>query len=464
MKFLFVICGSLMFFVSGARCATAANWPCWRGPDGSGLAPEQGLPEQWGTNRNIAWKVELPGAGWSQPVTWGGKIFLTTAVTDKQRKPRGGEFGMTGMVMPGTADGATSGAATAASGGLTGGPAPSKQYRWLVICLDAASGKVLWQRTAREGKPTIPSHVNNTYASETPVTDGERVIASFGMNGIYCYDLDGKPLWNKDLGAYPMWMGWGSASSPLLYGDRVFIQCDNEKESFLAALDKKTGQELWRVPREEKSNWSTPTIWKNKQRTELIAAGGKKTRAYRPETGELLWEIAGCGRTAITPVGDADLLYIDSYDRTAGRWGVLMAVRAGAAGDISLKYGQRSSAFVAWTAVLTTTRVASPLLYDGCLYQLDEQTGTIRCFDATTGAPNYAEKLPGARGFTASPWTSDGKIFCLDETGLTVVLKPGPKLEVLATSKLDETFWASMAVAGDKLLLRGVDHLYCIAK
>lgn len=445
----FVLTLAVLFIICSARVVIAEDWAQFRGPNANGVFATKGLPVEWGADKNIAWKVELPGAGWSQPVVWGGKIFVTTAETDNQKKPRGGEFD------PGFPFGGFS---------FSGGKVPDVIYRWKVLCLDGATGKVVWERTAREGKPNAPIHRNNTYASETPVTDGERVVAYFGMTGLYCYDMAGKLLWSKDPGSYPMQMGWGTGSSPVLYGDRIFIQCDNDKESFLVALNKKTGDELWRVARDEKSNWSTPYIWKNKQRTELVTAGGTKMRSYRPESGDLLWEMNSYGRTAITPVGDEEMLYVDSYDRMMGGRGSLVAIRAGASGDISLKAGETSNSFVAWSVSLNTYRVASPLLYAGCLYNLDQQSGTIRCYDAKTGALHYRERLPGARGFTSSPWAGDGKVFFLDETGLTVVLEAVPKLQVVATNKLDETFWSSAAVVGENLLLRGVDHLYCIGK
>jgi outer membrane protein assembly factor BamB len=490
---------AVLFITCSARLVIAENWPQFRGPNTNGVFTAKGLPVEWDLDKNIIWKVELPGAGWSQPIVWGDKIFVTAAVTDKQTKPKGGEFdpgfsiggfgglggnpfgqGGAGAKDPGPerdtrpqqqspqAGNAGSGPQGPPPGfggfSFSGGKAPDVIYRWKVLCLDGATGKVVWERTAREGKPNAPIHRNNTYASETPVTDGERVVAYFGMTGLYCYDMSGKLLWSKDLGSYPMQMGWGSGSSPVLYGDRIFIQCDNDKTSFLVALDKKTGDELWRIARDEKSNWSTPYIWKNKQRTELVTAGGTKMRSYRPENGELLWEMNGYGRTAITPVGDEEMIYVDSYDRMMGGRGSVVAVRDGAAGDVSLKAGETSNSFVAWSAPLNTYRVSSPLLYEGCLYNLDQQSGIIRCYDAKTGAMHYRERLPGARGFTSSPWAGDGKIFFLDETGLTVVLEAGTKLQVVVTNKLDETFWSSAAIMGESLLLRGVDHLYCIGK
>jgi len=443
----------------GASCAIAQNWPQWRGPEGNGLAPEKKLPAEWGPDKNIAWKVALPGSGWSQPIVWDNKIFVTAAVTENQTKPKAGDFNPMA-----TADGPASNGFGFFRGFGPPSPPPDKIYLWKVICLDSVTGNVLWERTAREGKPRTTVNRNNTYASETPVTDGECVIAYFGNTGLYSYDLSGKLLWSKDLGNYKMQLGWGTGSSPVLHGNRVFIQCDNDEKSFLVALDKKTGDPLWRLDRQEKSNWSTPYIWKNKQRTELITAGGTKLQSQNPETGELFWEMGAGGRNSLTPVGGQELLYADSVDRMMGGSGPIVAIRAGASGDISLKGGETSNAFVAWSIPLRTFRVASPLLYEGCLYMLDQQRGQVRCYNAKTGQENYTERLEGTKGFTSSPWASDGKVFCLDETGLTVVLKAGPELEVLTTNRLDETFWSSVAVAGENLLLRGVDHLYCIAK
>jgi outer membrane protein assembly factor BamB len=283
------------------------------------------------------------------------------------------------------------------------------------------------------------------------------------MTGVYCYDFAGKLLWSKDLGAFPTQFDWGPASSPVLSGEIVYIQCDNEKASFLVALDKRTGNELWRAERAERTNWSTPYIWNNKQRTELVAAGGTKMRSYDPVTGKLLWEMAASGRTATTPVGDDELLYLDSYDRLTGNRGVLAAIRAGASGDISLPGQETSSEFVAWSTNLTTTRVASPVIAGGCLYILQEMAGIVRCLDARSGKEHYRERLPGAAGFTASPWASGDKVFCLDQNGQTFVLAAGPEFKLLATNNLGpEMFWASPAISGEGLFLRGTENLYCL--
>ncbi|QDU27785.1 outer membrane biogenesis protein BamB [Anatilimnocola aggregata] len=501
--------------------AQAENWPQFRGPTGAGLVSEEKLTTEWGNEKNIAWKVEVPGAAWSQPVVWGDKIFVTTAVTENQTKPKsggggfggggfgGGFGGRPGSGRPGgsgsdagdTKKGETPKAGDGGSdnsrddeprqpprgsgfGGRPGSPGsgrpggfgggfggggfggrgsspPNAVYRWKVLCLDRATGKVLWENLAKEGKPTISIHSTNTYASETPVTDGERLYAYFGMTGLFCYDLDGKLLWKKDVDSYPMMNGWGAGSSPALDGNRLFIQCDNEEKSFLVAFDKKSGDELWRVSRNEKSNWSTPFVWKNKERTELVTGGGTKMRSYDPATGKLLWELGGSvSRCSATPVGDAELLYVGSGGGMGGN-GPLCAVKAGASGDVT-PGDDGTGPGVEWTVERAGPPMASPLLYRGNLYVLDQRGGVLSCFDAKTGKQHFKQRLPSAKGFTSSPWAGDGKVFCLDESGQTFVLEAGNELKVLATNKLDDMFWSSAAIAGDQLLLRGIDRLYCI--
>jgi outer membrane protein assembly factor BamB len=435
---------------SAVNQADAQNWPQFRGPAGDGLTTTN-HPQTWSAGEHLAWKTKIPGLGWSQPIVWGDKLFVTTAAAEGQQRPKAGDWS------PGDGIGGLS----AFFGSLR--KPPNVEYRWKVLCLNLADGKVIWERDARVGKPAIPIHARNSYATETPVTDGERVIASFGPAGVYCFDASGKLLWNKHLGTYPMQMDWGTGSSPVLHEELVFVQCDNDQQSFLVALDKRTGDEVWRAARDERSNWCTPYVWKNERRTELVTGGGGKMRAYEPATGKLLWEIAGSGRCAPSPVGDQKLLYVDSADRLTGQRGILAAIRPGAEGDISLDGDSASSEFVAWSVKLMGNRAASPLLIENCLYLLEQQSGIIRCLDAQTGKQHYRQRLPGAAGMTASPWASGGKIFCLDQTGQTFALAVGPELKVLAKNKLDdELFWSSPAIAGDALLLRGIDHLYCI--
>ena len=537
-------------FACSVAAIAADEWPQFRGPNGNAIANGEQLPLEWNAEKNIAWKVMLPGVGWSQPVVWGDKIFLTTATTENQQKPRaGGGFGGPGgrrggfgppnggprgggdndresnpavqlperaatdqksenetPRRPDGADGVQGDAGRGGGprrggfgpgrGGFGGGQAPDAVYQWKVLCLDANTGSVLWEKLAHEGKPRIGIQPSNTYATETPITDGERVYAYFGMTGLFCFSVEGDLLWKKDLGAYQIMFGPGS--SPAFDGERIFVQCDNDEKSFLVALDKKTGDEVWRVDRPERGTWSTPYIWKNKLRTELVTSGNV-VRSYDPATGQLLWEYGTLGgATKATPVGDDELLIVGNSGgmgggmRGPGGFGggpgrgpaaggppageapgggavgrrmtnsPLVAIKAGATGDISLTGTATSNSSVVWSVAPAGSEMASPLLYNGNVYVLQRGNGVIGCYDAKTGKEHYRKRLEGARSFVASPIASGGKIYSVDETGQAFILEAGPELKLLAMNKLDEMFWSSPAVAKDKLLLRGVDHLYCI--
>lgn len=522
------LAASLAALVSLVCSTTAGDWTQFRGPDATGVAESTNVPEEWGADKNIQWKVELPGVAWSQPIILGDKIFVTTAVTENQQKPRpgffggrggpgggppGGGFGPPGGRPEGGRDGARpeggregarpegdrregapppregdaprregdrgaegqrrpggfgqggfGGRPGGGFGGFgRGGPPPNDVYQFKVVCLDRKTGDVVWEKLAKEAKPTIPTHRTNTYASETPITDGERLYAYFGMTGLYCYDLNGKLIWSKELGTYPMMAGWGTGSSCALEGDRLFVLCDNEEKSFLVALDKKTGDELWRVDRDEKSNWCTPYIWKNKTRTEVVTSG-KVVRSYDPASGKVLWEMDGHNSGArSTPVGNEEMLFVGTGGGMGGN-GPLVAIKAGAKGDITLEGNDTSSTFVAWSVPRAGAPMASPLLYQGYLYVADQRGGILACYDAATGKQHYKERVPDSKGFTSSPWAAGGKVFCLDEEGTTFVIEPGPTLKVVGTNKLNEMFWSSAALADNQLLLRGTDHLYSIAE
>ena len=470
---------ALLPFVILPIAGQAGDWPQFRGPNSSGLTNEKQIPAEWAADKNVQWKIKIPGYGWSSPIIVGDKVFVTTSISNKQKKPTAGMGGMGGgrggfgpgggRPPGGPPDGPGFGGPP--GGGRRGGGGgfgmgnqkpPDDVYRFEIHCLDRVTGKTLWSKLAVERKPAIATHSSNTYASETPVTDGERIYAYFGMTGLYCYDLDGKLLWNKDLGAYKMMFGFGTGSSPALAGDHVIVQCDNEEKSFMAALDKKTGNEAWRVNRDDKSSWGTPFIWKTKARTEVVACSGKKVRSYDPATGKQLWELGGMtGSCSATPVADEEMIYFGC----GGPMGSspLFAVKAGASGDITLKEGETANAGVAWYRTQAGPAIASPLLYEGLLYIPEQMGGRLSCYDAKTGKQMYKkERLPLAKGFTSSPWAHDGKVFCMDEDGQTFVLKAGPELKVIGTNKLGEMFWSSVAIADGALYLRGVEHLFCI--
>jgi outer membrane protein assembly factor BamB len=487
------------------------DWPQFRGPGGTGVA-DKALPAEWAADKNVLWKVSIPGRGWSSPIVAGDKVFLTCAYSDKDAKPKanaGGGFGGPGGGFGGPGGGRPGG--FGGPGGFGRGAAPPNDvYRFEVYCLDRTTGKVLWKQLALEGKPKIATHATNTYATETPVTDGQRVYAYFGMHGLYCYDLEGNLVWKKDLGAYQTQMGWGTASSPVIADGRVFVQIDNEEKSFLVALDAKSGDEQWRVPRTERTTWGSPVLWKNKQRTELVTPGSQKVRSYEPATGKVLWELSlGGGRCSASPVGDEERLYVGigggpggfgrpgggapgggrpggggeqpggpgagqpggfgggqpggpGGGRGFGGGGSLYAVIAGASGDVTPKQGETTSAGVAWGVNRGGPEMASPLVYQGHLYLLSQNGGIVTCYDARTGKQVYKERLPGARAFWASPWAADGKVYCLDDGGTTFVLQAGPEFKVLGKNALGDQFWASPAVASGTLILRGVENIYCI--
>jgi len=427
--------------------ATAANWPGWRG-DGTGLSAEKGLPLQWSASQNVRWRVSVPGYGWSCPVVAGDKIFLTTAVSDKQEPPpRKGPGG--------------------------GEEAPDVVFRWEVHCLDRATGRTLWKQVAAERKPRTGNHISNTYASETPVTDGERVYVYFGMVGVFCYDMTGKLIWSRDLGAYRMFANWGTASSPAFDGERLFVLCDNEQQSFLVALDKKTGKDLWRITRDERSTWSTPILWRNKARTELVCMGSNYFRSYDPATGRELWRCAserslraasGGGKGAsggckASPVAGAEMLFVGMSSKSHGQeLGPMWAIKAGASGDIS-----KPNPHIVWFRNDAGPHFTSALLVGDRLYVFPPHDGgVLSCFDAKTGATIYTEPLSGAAGFKVSPCVFDGKIFCTDENGTTFVVEAGSKFKLLAKNSLGEMTWSSPALAGGAIFLRTVHHLYCI--
>jgi outer membrane protein assembly factor BamB len=417
----------------------AADWTQFRGPNASANSTDKGLPVEWGPDKNVVWKVTIPGYGWSSPIVWGDKVFVTTAVSDNQAKPTGSANWRDGF--NGKADAV---------------------YQWEVHCLRAGDGTLVWKRTAARRKPTYAANSSNTYASETPVTDGERVYAFFGETGLFCFDDAGNQLWHKDLGVYPTFGSHGTGASPVLDGERLFLQCDNEEKSFLVALEAKTGKELWRMARTERTGWSTPLVWKNKARTEVVCLGSKQVLSYDPATGKLLWQLGGMSAQCFgSPVGDSDLLYAGTGGQLGGGR-PLFAVKAGASGDITLKPGTTANEGVAWYLPQAGPLVATPLLYEGHLYVLEQNLGLVSCYDARTGKQVYRERLPQARGFLASPWACAGKVFCLDEDGQTFVLQAGPEYKLLGRNTVGERCWASPALAGDALFLRTIDHLYCL--
>jgi outer membrane protein assembly factor BamB len=372
---------------------------------------------------------------------WGDRVFLTTAVTAEPS-----ELPKKGLYLGGERPNA-----------------PRPEHEWKVVCLDLASGKVRWERVVHRGEPAGPIHTKNSYASETPVTDGERVYAYLGNVGVFCLDMEGKEVWSKPLEAHKMANSWGTAASPLLHGDRLYVLNDNAEQSYLLALDKRTGKEVWRVDRDEKSNWSTPNVWENDLRSEIVTAGSGKVRAYDLD-GKLLWWFKGMSSITIgTPYADGGLVYVTSgyiLDRARPMY----AIRPGGSGDISLQPGQTNNSSIAWFQPAAAPYNPTTLVYDGRLYVLYD-LGMMSAFNAKTGALLYErQKLPGGMRFTASPWACNGRIFCLNEDGVTFVVGAGDRFDFQHTNKLaeDDMCLATPALAGDQLLIRSAHRIYCI--
>jgi outer membrane protein assembly factor BamB len=474
------VCLVLPEFVNGA------DWPQFRGPNGCATSEDKNLPVEWSKSRNIAWKVDVPGFGLSCPVISGDKIYVTTAISEKQKRPTSGFGG------PGGPGGFGGGPGAYPKSGFGGGKPPDEVFKFEVHCLNAADGTRIWKQTAAEQKPTIPKFPSNSYATETPVVNGQRIYIYFGMVGLFCYDLEGKQIWKADIGSYPMAMGFGTGSSPVLADGKVTVQCDNEKESFLVAFDAKTGKEAWRTKRSEKTGWSTPFVWKTKNRTEIVCIGSQKARSYDPANGKQLWELGGMsGQAKASPVATEELLFVGTGGgggfggggfgmgpgpggpKGGGKGGFggpggargskpLFAVHAGASGDITLRGGAKSNQNVAWQLPQAGPGTASPLVYDGRLYILEERGGILTCLDAKSGKQIYKERIPRARGFTSSPFASDGKIYCLDDGGTTHLIQAGPEFKVLAANALDGMCWSSPAAIAGAIFVRSTEYVYCI--
>jgi len=422
-----------------ASAATAEDWTQFRGANHNYLAEADALPTDWSNGNNIRWKTAVPGEGWASPVVSGEKVFIATAIQEVEGKDTAPPPEMRSPRI-----GADS------------------VYRWELHCLDLSTGETLWHRVALRANPRVRTHHANTYASETPVTDGTHVYVYFGMMGLYCYDFDGELVWSKDLGGYKMDGDWGTGSSPILYNDTLYLQIDNEERSFLVALNPTNGEERWRVERDEVSSWSTPMIWRNKVRTELITCS-KFVRSYDPATGEQLWSMnLEGGRSSASATGNMDALFFGNERRSDGG-GDLFAVRAGASGDISRVGEGAPSDSLLWQLHRLGPDFASPLLYDGSLYIFGRNRGSIGVFDPATGdRRDGIERLPGARSFWSSPWGYDGNVYCIDEGGTAFVVASGPDPELVATIPLNEEVRASPAIIDGALILRSKQHVYRI--
>jgi outer membrane protein assembly factor BamB len=447
--------------------AAGPEWPQFRGPNLNPVGLSKSLPDRWSKTENVEWVANIPGRGWSSPIVAGGKIFLTTAVTEGNSKQP--QIGTTYS---------TDYARELKKRGMTDAEAEAKLIErdiempnevvlhYWVYCLDLKSGAVVWKQEFYSGHPPGGRHRKASFTSETPVTDGKAVYVYVGNLGLWAFDLKGKLLWSEKLDAYPIYGDCGSAASPVLAGDQIVIVNDNEKQQFIASYDKRSGKRLWRTDRDFKigyirTSWSTPFVWKNELRTEIVAVGSGTAVSYDLE-GKELWRLAGMSMITVpAPFAYDGWLYVDG-----GSKGAIFAVKPGASGDISLNKdaGERSNRFVAWSDGKGGSYLPTPLAYEGAVYVLSE-TGILTRFDAKTGAPSYRQRLAsdgGSGAYTSSPWAYNGMVFCLDEEGKTYVVKAGPTYELLRVNSQDEMALATPAIAGDRLLLRTETRLYSI--
>ncbi len=437
---LFVVSASVWH--SEALSDSENYWAQWRGPDATGVAPHGDPPVEWSESKNVRWKIEIPGKGHASPVVWEDKIFVLTAIeTDKvvEQEAAGGDAperqGRMGRMSKKT----------------------DKVHKFDVLAINRQDGSILWQKTVSEELPHEGTHNEGSWASSSPITDGERVYAFFGSRGLYCFDMQGNLLWEKDLGDMTIKMSFGEGSSPVLHGDKLVVNWDHEGQSFIVAFDKKTGEELWKVDRNEATSWATPLVVEHNGRTQVITSATKLIRSYDLATGELIWESGGMTMNAIpNPVYANGIVYIMS----GFRGNALLAINLDrASGDIT------DSEAIVWRYDERETPYApSPLLYGDTLYFLRQNGGFLSCFDAATGQAHYTgQKLEGIRKTYVSPVGASERVYITGQGGVTVVIKRGSEFKVLATNSLDDSFTASPAIVDKEIYLRGHKHLYRIS-
>lgn len=424
----------------------AQNWPQFRGPNASGVADGRRMPVKWDAEKgvNVRWKTPIPGISVSSPIVWGDKVFVTTAVSSDPN--------------------------ASFRHGLYGDVEPSKDtasQTWKVYALDKKTGQVIWERVSHQGVPKTKRHPKSSQASCSPATDGKTVVAFFGSEGLFAYDMDGKLLWKQDLGAlnagwfYDPDFEWGVAASPIIYKDMVIVQCDIQKDSFVAAYRLKDGKQAWRTAREEIPSWATPTLYEGPPRAELITHATKFIRGYDPMTGKELWRLSGNSEVATpTPVIAHGLIYVTNGYRVIQP---IYAIRPGASGDISLKPGQESNEFIAWSKMRGGPYMPTPVVYGDLLYTCSNN-GVLAAYNAKTGERVYQQRVGSGGAYSASPVAADGKLYLASEDGDVHVVKAGPQYELLSSNKIGEVIMATPAITDGMLIVRSMKHVYAIAE
>jgi outer membrane protein assembly factor BamB len=455
--------------LGGAAADGPGDWPGFRGPGMTATAPNATLPSTWSPASNITWTAEIAGNGWSSPIVWNGTVYVTSAISGKPfKEPSPGLYGndyIAELRAQGLPPEEVSRRVRARDNET---PEESDTISYRVIALDASTGRMKWEQEALSARPFGGRHRKNTYASETPFTDGERLYVSFGQNvGLFAYTLDGTPLWHKSWEPQPIYLDFGTASSPVVHDGRVILLHDNEKASYILALDAKTGEEVWRTERPRasflNSAWNTPFIWKNDVRTEIIATGHGFVTSYGLD-GRELWRIALKGITMPTPSAFAadGMLFVGTGAQGDGANRPFFAVKPGASGDITLAETETSNAFIAWHHARASGYTPSGIAHDGRIY-LVHDIGILVVINAETGKEIYKARIGGGgHTFSASPVAAGKHLYFLNEDGETFVLEAGDAYKEVARNDLDEMSLASPAIAGNALYIRTRTKLYRI--
>jgi outer membrane protein assembly factor BamB len=453
-----------LFMLSPAVRGQDMAWPQFRGPNSNPVGAHAKLAERWSKTENVEWSQEIPGRGWSSPIVTGGKVYVTTVTTDGKSKPPqiGTEYSneyVAELIKQGLPMAEVIKRVTERDAELP----HEVMLHYFLYCLDLKSGEVEWKKEFYSGRPPGGRHRKNSFVSESPVTDGKFVYVYVANLGLWAFDRKGKQAWTKPLEADPIYLDFGTGSSPALAGNLLVIVNDNEKQQYIAAFDKQTGKQVWRTNRDlakgqpARSGWSTPFVWRHALRTELVALGPGEVVSY-DLAGKELWRMSGMSISAIpTPFAYDGLLLING-----GRGRGLFALRPGAAGDISLGKDQSTNDYVVWSQPRAGTYLPSSLAYEGAVYALTE-TGILSRFDAKTGKLIYKTRIdPAATAFTTSPWAYNGKLYCLSEEGQTFVISTGEEFKLLHVNTLDDFTLASPALVGERLLIRTEHRLYSI--
>ena len=458
----------VLFLSSRAVHGQDSAWPQFRGPDSNPVGAHARLADRWSKTENVEWSQAIPGRGWSSPIVTGGKVYVTTVVTEGKSKPpqTGTEYSneyVAELMKQGLSQKEVLERVTARDIELP----HEVTLHYFLYCLDLKSGKVEWRKEFHAGRPPGGRHRKNSFTSESPVTDGKFVYVYVANLGLWAFDLKGRQVWRAPLEAHPIYLDFGTGSSPALAGDLLIVVNDNQKQQHIAAFDRRTGKQAWRTNRDiggktepvQRSGWATPYVWRNALRTEIVTVGPGEAISY-DLSGKELWRLSGMAATPIPmPFAYDGLLYIDG-----GRGKSLFALRPGAKGDISLKEGQTSNDFIVWSQARAGTYLPTPVAYDGAIYALTE-TGILSRFNAKTGELTYKTRIdPAATNFTTSPWAYNGKLFCLSEEGQTFVVAAGEKFQLLHVNALDEMAQASPALVGERLLIRTESRLYSIRR